>query len=240
MNNQVIDHVINWKIHDQESCSDHKIIKYGIGKGNDLFQMTGSNKTGTSYRVTQRGTEKFQRIFIQIMKQLLHGPNTVEAGVEELDKALCQRVRSAPNTEEIVEELQKALDKACKSSFRPTRTTMTTKKGTQHKSVPWWTQRLTILRKKVNAQRRRYQRTKGDTVLREQRKEQYLTKAEYAATIRKERLTSWKKYCTMISATNPWNEIYKLAAGRRKQTAPTTTLRQKDGKLTTNLMKLNT
>jgi len=61
------------------------------------------------------------------------------------------------------------------------------------------------------------------------------TKAGYAATIRKERLTSWKEYCTMTSATNPWNEIYKLAAGRRKQTAPTTTLRQKDGKLTTNL-----
>jgi len=182
--------------------------------------------------VAQRGTEKFQRIFIQIMKQLLHGPNTVEAGVEELDKALCQRVRSAPNTEEIVEELPEALDKACKSSFRPTRTTMTTKKGTQHKSVPWWTQRLTILRKKVNDQRWRYQRTKGDTVLREQRKEQYLTtKAEYAATIRKERLTPWKEYCTMTSATNP----YKLAAGRRKQIAPTTTLRQKDGKLTTNL-----
>jgi len=113
---------------------------------------------------------------------------------------------------------------------------MTTKKGTQHKSVPWWTQRLAILRKKVNAQRRRYQRTKGDTVLREQRKEQYLTtKAEYTATIRKERVTSWKEYCTMTSATNPWNEIYKLAAGRRKQTAPITTLRQKDGKLTTNL-----
>jgi len=38
----------------------------------------------------------------------------------------------------------------------------------------------------------------------------------------------------MTSATNKWNEIHKLAAGR-KQTAPTTTLRQKDGKITTNL-----
>jgi len=113
---------------------------------------------------------------------------------------------------------------------------MTTKKVVQHKSVPWWTQRLTILRKKVNAQRRRYQRTKGNIALCEQRKEQYMaTKAEYAATIRKESFTSWKEYCTTTSATNPWNAIYKLAAGRRKQTAPTTTLRQKDGKLTTNL-----
>ena len=65
---------------------------------------------------------------------------------------------------------------------------MTTKKEPHLKSVPWCTQRLTVLRKKVNAQRRRYQRTKGDNVLREQRKEQYLTtKARYVATVRMEK-----------------------------------------------------
>jgi len=80
---------------------------------------------------------------------------------------------------------------------------------------------------------------KGDNVLREQRKEQYLTtNAEYAATIRKERISSWKEYCTMTSATNPWNELYKIAAGRRNQNAPTTTLRQKDRELTTNFHEI--
>jgi hypothetical protein len=39
----------------------------------------------------------------------------------------------------------------------------------------------------------------------------------------------------MTSATNPWNEIYRIAAGRRKQAALTSTLRQKDGTLTTDL-----
>jgi len=42
----------------------------------------------------------------------------------------------------------------------------------------------------------------------------------------------------MTSATNPWNETQNIAAGRRKQTAPTTTLRQEDGELTTNLQTL--
>jgi hypothetical protein len=37
MNNWAIDYVIDWKIHDQESCSDHKIIKYGICKGKIYF-----------------------------------------------------------------------------------------------------------------------------------------------------------------------------------------------------------
>jgi len=64
---------------------------------------------------------------------------------------------------------------------------------------------------------------------------QYLaTKSEYAATIKKVRNASWKS-CNMASATNPWAEIYRLAAGKRKQTAQITTFRKPDGKLTTNL-----
>jgi hypothetical protein len=39
----------------------------------------------------------------------------------------------------------------------------------------------------------------------------------------------------MASATNPWAEIYRLAAGKRKQAAQITTLRKPDGTLTTNL-----
>jgi hypothetical protein len=39
----------------------------------------------------------------------------------------------------------------------------------------------------------------------------------------------------MASATNPWAEIYRLAAGKRKQAAQMTTLRRPDGTLTTNL-----
>ena len=76
----------------------------------------------------------------------------------------------------------------------------------------------------------------GSTALREQRKVQYLiTKAEYAKTIRKERYEPWKKFYTVTSAINPWNVIYRLAAGRRKQAALTPTLKKKDGTLTTNL-----
>jgi len=39
----------------------------------------------------------------------------------------------------------------------------------------------------------------------------------------------------MTSATNPWNAIYKMAAGKTKRTAHITTLRQQDGSMTTNL-----
>ena len=39
----------------------------------------------------------------------------------------------------------------------------------------------------------------------------------------------------MTSAKNPWSEIYNLAAWRRKQTSPLSTLSERDVKLTTNL-----
>ena len=72
----------------------------------------------------------------------------MQAGIEKLDDALCKRIQSPLNIEERVEEFHEALDKACKSSFQQIRPTNTNKKTVQHKSVPWWTKNLTILRKK--------------------------------------------------------------------------------------------
>ena len=100
------------------------------------------------------------------MEQQLTGINTVEAGMENLDDALCKTKQSALNIEEIVEKFHEALDKVCKSSFQQITPANTNKKAVQHKSVPWWTQNLTILRKNLNAHRRKYQRTKGSTALR--------------------------------------------------------------------------
>jgi len=43
----------------------------------------------------------------------------------------------------------------------------------KQKSVPWWTEELTIKRKKLNALRRSYQRKKNNEDLREHRKNRY-------------------------------------------------------------------
>jgi hypothetical protein len=51
LNNQAIGLIIEWAIHNQESCSDHNIIKYGIGNANAIIQPTG-NKGGVRYRGT--------------------------------------------------------------------------------------------------------------------------------------------------------------------------------------------
>jgi hypothetical protein len=70
---------------------------------------------------------------------------------------------------------------------------------------PWWTDSLSIMRKKTNACRRLFQRTRNDVALRETRKQHYIeAKRKYQAGIRKEKFNSWKEYCNVAASTNPW------------------------------------
>ena len=105
-----------------------------------------------------------------------------------------------------------------------------------HKSVPWWTEELTTLRKRTNALRRRHQRTQNNDELRERRRIQYLQgRAQYAATIKREKLRSWKEFCNFTTAANPSNEVYKIAAGKRRHYSLITSLRKPDGTMTTDM-----
>jgi hypothetical protein len=119
---------------------------------------------------------------------------------------------------------------------KPIQALRATKTVLLHKSVPWWSAELPILRKSVNAIRRRYQRTRDSDELREQRRTQYLDViGKYAATNKKEKSISWKEFCNMTSATKPWNEIYRIATSKRKHATQITTLGKSDGTLTADL-----
>ena len=94
----------------------------------------------------------------------------------------------------------------------------------KHKSVPWWMTELSVMRKKINAMRRRYQRTKRDDNLREARKQLYQQeKKKYGASLRKSKILSWKQYCNDSATSNPLNAIYRLASGNLKQSSTLTT-----------------
>jgi hypothetical protein len=56
------------------------------------------------------------------------------------------------DTEKSTEEFHEVLKLACNKSFRTNRAS---KKAMAHKPVPWWTEELTITRKRTNALRRR-------------------------------------------------------------------------------------
>jgi hypothetical protein len=93
------------------------------------------------------------------------------------------------------------------------------------------------MRKRTNALRK-YQRTLNNEEPRENRKNQYIEgKKKYQAAIRKEKINSWKQYCNVTSPSNPWNEAYKLASRKPRNTETLTTLQKPDGSKTTNIIE---
>ena len=134
------------------------------------------------YKVTKEGKAKFQRNLILLAEQKLCETNVV-GGREMLDKTLCTLLAKEHDMHKIVEEFHEILELACTSSFKFSRATKTV---STHKSVPRWSEELTILRKMVNVLLPRFQRTRDSEKLREHRRTQYLdAKAKYDVTIKK-------------------------------------------------------
>ena len=92
------------------------------------------------------------------------------------------------------------------------------------------------MRKKVNALRRRYQRTKNDEILRQERKNKYLEGShQYQSIINMEKLNSWKQFCSITEGSNPWNAVYKIAANKLRENSTLTTLQKEDGTYTNDM-----
>ena len=126
----------------------------------------------------------------------------------------CKRNGYEPlyNSSRLVDSFTEAIQTACKAAFKIINTQSETN---QKKSVPWWTDSLTIMRKSNNALRRLHQRTRNNEELRESRKHRYLEeKKKYQYEIRREKLNSWKEYCNVTASLNPWSHLYKFATGK--------------------------
>ena len=51
VNNQLLTTLKNWEIREEESCSDHNIIKFGLGQ--DIYHDTVYDYNGHRYVVTE-------------------------------------------------------------------------------------------------------------------------------------------------------------------------------------------
>ena len=205
-NNKLLKEVQDWKIIEEESCSDHKIIQFYIGQYN--AHQTGSDFQNIKYVVREKNRRKFETLITQEMAKQMCGSTKGEDN-SMLDKHISLQIANTEDMEEIVSKFSDALTSACAEFFKKARTHMQTHK---HKTVLWWTEELTIARKRVNVFRRKYQRTKNNNI-REQRKMEYQAeKAQYLTKIKNAKTQSWKQYCNNTLSTNPWNIVYKLAA----------------------------
>jgi len=167
-------------------------------------------------------------------RQILKNFETDNNGenISEIDEGLADKL-TRQDLGPFVDGIENIIKTTCNETFKQY---TSVKKHTKGKSVPWLSTELTIMRKRTNALRRRYQRTHNNEELRSNRKHQYIEdKKRYQAAIRKEKTNSSKQHCTITTPNNPWNEVYRLAAGKTRETLTLTTLTKPDGSRTTNI-----
>jgi hypothetical protein len=155
-----------------------------------------------------------------IFKNLNH-----KGSEEDIDTNLATAAAKEMDLEGLIDLFTKSIQSACRETFK-----IITQNKTKKKSVPWWSESLTIMRKRINALRRLYQRTRNNESLRENRKLKYFEeKKKFKYENRKEKLNSWKEYCNVAASANPLSNVYKLATGKTRTNSITTTLKKPDG-----------
>jgi len=142
--------------------------------------------------------------------------------LEEIDQELCNKIHFYKYVDELVDTAFFCVTAACNAAFKVSRGL---KRSITKPAVPWWTEELTVLRKRTNTLRRRYQRTTNNENLRQERKEMYFDgRREYEGKMQEAKLKSWKTFCTISDGVNPWSLVYKIASGKIRTTTRLTTL----------------
>jgi len=168
--------VKNWDISEEESASDHNIIKFSINP--DKNTTHGKHLTEPRFRIKEHQVTKFsEKLKSNITKTFQMEDK--ERNTSEIDEELSRQAKEDTDIGQFTIKLEEVLQTTCSEICKPPNTEV---KG---KTIAWWTESLKIM-KRTNALRRRYQRTTNNEEHRENRKNQY-TKAneEYQAAIKR-------------------------------------------------------
>lgn len=146
---------------------------------------------------------------------------------------MSNKVKLRTDIGESIHKFITAVAVASDSAFRVSRPG---KRAMKERSVPWWNEDLSLLRKKARALRRRYQRTRNDENLRQQRRLQYREgNMLYQGKLRQAKLNSWKDFCSRTIESNPWNAVYRLATRKLHNKTTLSTFMTPSGSYTTDL-----
>jgi len=165
VNNQMLAFIEDWAISEEESCSDHNTIKFNLN-----FTFINNRQqyqySGTRFIMKEQQHTKFCKTFLNLISKKFQIDKD-EENMEEIDEALNTQLKEHKDISEFIEKYEEAIQLTCKETLKLPKQQQTPTKG---KSVPWWTDALTILRKRTNALRRRFQRTTNNEELRKNRK----------------------------------------------------------------------
>ena len=214
---------------EEESCADHKII---------FFNITAARTGGTAlYYPGKRyltKTEDWGNFVNKLTTNLLSNFGCIFTSTDltQCDEELSNKVKLGTDIGESIHKFNTAVALALDLAFRVSRPS---KRAMKERSVPWWNGDLTLLHKRTLALRRRYQRTRNDGNLRQQRRLQYQEGNRlYQEKLRKAKLNSWKAFCSRTKESNPWNAVYRLASGKLHNKTTLSTLKTPNCTYTTD------
>jgi len=218
-NNQMIADINNWQILEEESASDHNIMKFNIKFGNDNTKINNSH--GLRYIIKGQQQTEFHENLYLIISKTFQIKNT-EGRKGDIDEELNRELKVHTDIRKFTETPDEDIHTTCRETCKYTNAPNPKVNG---RTVPWSTDAIKIMRKRTNALRRRYQRTTGDKALRERRRNHYIkAKKGYPTAIKREKTRSLKQYCTTTFPINPWNEVYKLATSKAQNRSMVETL----------------
>jgi len=136
----------DWEISEEESCSDHNIIKFNLN-------FTINNKeqkyvfSGRRYTMKEQQHTEFCKKLLQLISENFQIEND-EGNTKGIDDTLNARLKGHKDIGEFIEKFDKTIKLTCKETLKHRNLSHTFAKG---RSVPWWTDALTTLRKRTNA-----------------------------------------------------------------------------------------
>jgi hypothetical protein len=128
-NYKLLKKVQEWKISEEESCSDHKIIQFCIGQYNT--KQTGNNFQSIKYIAKEENLKKFEASVTQESAEQMCGSSWKEETIA-VDKYITSRIATTVDMEDTVNRFSDALT-ACNKTFKIVKPFTKTNK---HKTVP--------------------------------------------------------------------------------------------------------
>jgi len=220
--------LMDWKLSNEESGSDHQLIEFKVHLGTPKTNSRKTTVQRTKFITSKNNLEKFNNsLKSNLLKLLPAGKSSIS-----LDETLSGLV--AGTGIQAVDKFYNAILRSCSESLPKSNNRYRSFPG---RSVPWWNNDLTEMRKRVVRFRKIYQKTgQGLDTLRHERKQTYLReKYIYQKTIQKSKRESWKEVTNLVNKENPWNFIYKSAVKKLKKPALLSTIAAETGKYTTDL-----
>jgi hypothetical protein len=114
VNNRLLKKLNDWEISEDESCSDHNIIKFNIGNGTN--HETQHNYNGIRYVTNEQAYNRFEKKLKELIALNFRMNNSEE--LERLDCHLAPYIRETCDIESAVEKLQEAITLTCNKSFK--------------------------------------------------------------------------------------------------------------------------